>query len=85
VGLKPITVENWLPSVLGRCWLGHPACKNRPPKGMDESTHSLHIPRNSRTLQKQSTRPQLSSLGFRLALCLRFRDRTRVRLALGTS
>jgi len=29
-GLMPISVANWLPSVLGRCWLGHLACKNRP-------------------------------------------------------
>jgi len=30
MGLKPISVANWLPSVLWRCWLGHLACKNRP-------------------------------------------------------
>jgi len=28
LGLKPISVANWLPSVLRRCWLGHLACKN---------------------------------------------------------
>jgi len=27
VGLKPISVANWLPSVLCRCWLGHLAIK----------------------------------------------------------
>jgi len=30
VGLKPISVANWLPSVLLHCWLGHLTCKNRP-------------------------------------------------------
>jgi len=30
VGLKPISVANWLHSVLWRCWLGHLTCKNRP-------------------------------------------------------
>jgi len=27
VGLTPISVANWLPSVLYRCWLGHLTCK----------------------------------------------------------
>jgi len=30
VGLKPISVANWLPSVLLHCWLSHLTCKNRP-------------------------------------------------------
>jgi len=30
VGLKPISVANWLPSVHLHCWLGHLTCKNRP-------------------------------------------------------
>jgi len=27
---KPISVANWIPSVLWRYWLGHLTCKNRP-------------------------------------------------------
>jgi len=30
VGLKLISVANWLPSVLLHCCLGHLTCKNRP-------------------------------------------------------
>jgi len=43
VGLKPISVANWLPSVLWRCWLGHLACKNRPEMTYKASSGTLNL------------------------------------------
>jgi len=68
VGLKPISVANWLPSVLWRCWLGHLACKNRPrndlysvewdvkPLLTHSLTHSLTRQRVSTAKWREKTR-----------------------------
>jgi len=62
VGLKPISVANWLPSVLWRCWLGHLTRKNRPEMTykVSSGTHSLtgviltHIPIKSQQFTTSS-------------------------------
>ena len=45
-----MSTTNWFPSVLGHCWFGHLACKNRPRNDLlcvewdAKPTHSLtHI------------------------------------------
>jgi len=43
VGLKPISVANWPPSELLRCWLGHLTCKNRPRNDYKVSSGTLSL------------------------------------------
>jgi len=43
VGLKPISMANWLPSVLWRRWLGHLACKIVPEMTYKVSSETLNL------------------------------------------
>jgi len=43
MALKPISVANWLPSVLWHCWLAHLACKNRPQNDLKVSSRTLSL------------------------------------------
>jgi len=43
VGLKPISVDNWLPAVFCRCWSGHLTCKIVPEMIYKVSSGTLNL------------------------------------------